>query len=59
MQKKLLTKTYEFDNLMVTTAFRTDRIDRMYTAMKADISRHEALAFEMASKFEGQNLVLK
>jgi hypothetical protein len=44
---------------MVTTGFTTDRIDRMYKLMKADISRHEALAFEMASKFDVHHKVLK
>ena len=49
---RVLEKINEFDNLILTTAFRTDRIDRMHQAMKSDVSRHEALAYEIAAKFE-------
>ena len=55
----MLEKLYEFDNLMMTTGFTIDRIDRMYTAMKSDVSRHETLAFEISTKLEAHHTVLK
>ena len=45
---------------MATTAkFATERVDRMYQAMKADVIRHETLCYELATKFEAQHDVLQ
>ena len=36
----------------------SERIDRMYQAMKGDVRRHETLCYELATKFEQQNELL-
>jgi len=38
--------------------YQTNRIDRMYQAMKLDVRRHETLSYELACKFEEQHKVL-
>ena len=43
---------------MLTTGFRSDRIERMQKAIQSDVGRHEALCYEIAEKFEIQNTVL-
>jgi hypothetical protein len=51
LQHKFTSKISELDELLTTSSFRVERIDRVYQAMKKDVLRHEALTYEMASKF--------
>ena len=59
LTSRVMDKIYEFDNILLTTGFRSDRIERMHTAIKTDVSRHEVLCFEIATKFETQNTIFK
>ena len=46
------------DNKITEEGYSFDRIQRVYTAMKADVRRHETLCFELAQKFEAQHTIL-
>jgi len=39
--------------------YTSERIDRMYQAMKTDVRRHETLCYELATKYETQYSALK
>ena len=56
---RIMDKIYEFDNILLTTGFRSDRIERMHQAIKTDVGRHEVLCYEIAQKFENQNAVFQ
>lgn len=55
---QVINRLYEQDNSITENKFTTDRVDRMYQAMKEDVKRHETLCYELATKFEAQHIVL-
>jgi hypothetical protein len=48
----MLDRLADQDNNITEVMYTSDRIDRMYQAMKADVLRHETLCYELATKFE-------
>jgi hypothetical protein len=46
------------DQNFTEAKYVSDRVERMYKAMKSDLGRHETLCYELANKFEAQHDVL-
>ena len=59
---KLQTKFYTYMSAQETSRteqkYAIERVDRMYTRIKDDITRHETLCFEIANRFEEQHSVM-